>query len=57
MDLMSNHLRHQKTLAASKRELPDFNSLLQDLYQMEFQPDEETETMIDLPLSQLEDDD
>jgi hypothetical protein len=54
---MSNRFRHQKTLVAFKRRLPDFNSLLQDLYQMEFQPDEEAEIMVDLPLTQLEGDD
>jgi hypothetical protein len=31
--------------------------LLEELYQMESQPDEEAEIMVDLPLTQLEGDD
>jgi hypothetical protein len=54
---MSNHFRHQKTLVAFKRRLPNFKSLLEELYQMESQPDEEAEIMVDLPLTQLEGDD
>lgn len=54
---MSNHLRHQKTLVAFNRRLPNFKSLLEELYQMESQPDEEAEIMVDLPLTQLEGDD
>ena len=54
---MSNHFRHQKKLVAFKRKLVNFNSLLQDLYQMESQPDEEAGIMVDLPLTQLEGDD
>jgi hypothetical protein len=49
-----NHFNHQKTLIAFKRRLPNFKSLLQDLYQMESQPDEKAEIMVDLPLAQLE---
>jgi hypothetical protein len=48
---------HQKTLVAFKRRLPNFKSLLQELYQMESQPDEEAEIMVDLPITQLEGDD
>jgi len=54
---ISNQFRHQKTLVAFKRRLPNFNSLLQELYQMESQPDEGAEIMVDLPLTQLEGDD
>ena len=54
---MSNHIRHQKTLVAFKRRFPNFKNLLQDLYQMESQPDEETGIMVDLPITQLEGDD
>ncbi len=53
---MLNHFRHQKTLVVFKRRLPNFKSSLQDLNQMESQPDEEAEIMIDLPLTQLEGD-
>jgi len=54
---MSNRFRHQKTLVAFKRRLPNFKSLLEELYQMESQPDEEAEIIVDLPLTQLESDD
>jgi hypothetical protein len=54
---MSNRFRHQKTLVAFKRRLPNFKSLLQDLHQMEPQPDEEAEIILDLLLTQLEGDD
>ena len=54
---VSNHIRHQKTLVAFKRRFPNFEHLLQDLYQMESQPDEETGIMVDLPVAQLEGDD
>lgn len=57
MHNISNRFRHQKTLVAFKRRLPNFKSLLQDLYQMESQPDEEAEIMVDLPLTQLEGED
>jgi len=54
---LPNHLRHQKTLVAFKRRLPYFENLLHGLYQMESQPDEEAEIVVDLALTQLEGDD
>jgi len=51
MYYMLNHFRHPKTLVAFKRRLPNFENLLQDLYPMESQPDEEAEIMVDLPLT------
>jgi hypothetical protein len=54
---MSNGFRHEKTLVTFKGRLPNFNSLLRELYQMESQSDEEAEIMVDLPLTQLEGDD
>jgi hypothetical protein len=51
---MSHRIRRHRTLVAFKRSFP---GLLQDLYQMETQPDEETGLMVDLPIAQLEGDD
>lgn len=53
---MSDRIRPHRTLVRFKRRPPNVKNLLQDLYQMEPQSDEEMERTLNLPIIQLEGD-